>query len=302
MGPGLDAFRSLMDEVLVVEPSGDDKFLSRASPGVFDRLYGGHTVAQALLAGAATVPLDRAVHSLHAYYLRMGTPDLPVEYVTRRLRDSRAYSARSVSAFQAGRQIAEVTMSFHTGRPSFSRQDPMPRVPDPEALVTRAKALAEAMGESTPKNARAPWPIDVRYIDHAPWETGKHPAANRMWLRVAGTLPAEPLLHAAALAYASDLSMFEVIVQPHELAWADLIDGRGAFGASLDHSVWFHQAVRADEWLLHVQESPSSGDGRGLATGRYFSRDGRLVATVAQEITITVSDPSVDEAEGDEAR
>jgi acyl-CoA thioesterase-2 len=111
-----------------------------------------------------------------------------------------------------------------------------------------------------------------------------------MWVRVVGNLPEDPLVHAAALAYISDLAMFEVVVQPHELQWSDLIDGRGAFGASLDHSVWFHQPVQADGWLLHVQESPRSGDGRGLATGRYFSRDGRLIASVAQEITVTVNE------------
>jgi acyl-CoA thioesterase-2 len=288
-GSDLGIFRSLLETGLVVVPVGDDRFQSRTTSRVFDRLYGGQTVAQSLLAAAATVPTGRAVHSLHTYYLRLGTPDEPVEYVVRRLRDSHSYSARSVGAHQSGRHIAETILSFHAGHPSFSHQESMPQVPGPEGLTTRSDALAEAMGPSTPVNARAPWPIDVRYIDHAPWESDNRSAANRMWVRVAGNLPDDPLVHAAALAYGSDLAMFEVVVQPHELRWADLIDGRGAFGASLDHSVWFHQPVRADEWLLHVQESPRSGDGRGLATGRYFSRDGRLVASVAQEITVTVN-------------
>jgi acyl-CoA thioesterase-2 len=296
---GLDFSALLVDDVLVVDPLGVDRFRSRVSAGVFDRIYGGHTVAQALLAAAATVPADRAVHSLHIYYLRLGNPDSHIEYAVRRLRDSRSYSARSVSAYQAGQQIAEVMVSFHVGNPSFSHQAAMPQAPDPEVLASRPDALAAAMGKETPQNAPASWPIDMRYIDHGPWQAEDRSAANRLWMRVTAPLPDSPLIHAAALAYASDLAMFEVVVQPQELRWSDLIDGRGAFGASLDHSVWFHEPVRADEWLLHTQESPRSGHGRGLATGHFFSRDGRLVATVAQEITVTVIEAPSPEVTGE---
>ena len=232
------------------------------------------------------------------------TPRETVAYAVQRLRDSSQFSTRLVIASQGDRPIATSTVSFQVPRDGFEHAV-MPvasgTLPSPPSLPTRSARLAAVFGDDVPANARVPWPIDIRYIDHEPWEAApKEPAAvaaNRLWLRGDGPLGDDPLTHAGVLAYASDLTMFEPVIAPHGgppyfLKWERLQRGL-VRGASLDHSVWFHRPFRADEWLLHEQDSPVAHGSRGLTTGRFFTADGVLVASVAQEVVI-LADPSRD--------
>jgi acyl-CoA thioesterase-2 len=281
------AWHELVQSVLVVQRTGEHTFRGGPAPPMFDRLYGGHLLAQALLAAATTVPGGHAAHSLHASYLRIGSAHAAVDYGVTPLRASRTFSTCRVAATQNDHLLAEVTLSFHAAGAFVEHQAQMPATPGPEGLPTREDLLRD-MREQTPRNARAPWPFEIRYPERVPWDDDPGPGPrNRFWIRGAGPLDAAPHVHVAALAYASDLAMFEPVVLGHAVPWADVIDARGWFGASLDHSVWFHRPACADKWLLHVQESPSASAGRALTIGSFFAADGTLVATVAQELVVS---------------
>jgi acyl-CoA thioesterase-2 len=300
MRTGSEVFDVLVNEVLPVEACGDDRFVGTQPADSLGRVYGGQLAAQGLRAAAQTVDGGRQVHSLHVGFLGLGDPGAPLGYDVQRLRDSRMYGTRLVQANQDERAIATMTVSFQAPRPGLEHgvgAQPGP-VPDPSSLPTRAELAIAAFGSDAPATATLPWPIDIRYIDHPPWAvppTGPAPATNRLWLRGAGELDDDPLGHACVLAYASDLTMFEPVAYRHNppagpSLWEQL--SRGARrGATLDHSIWFHRPFRADEWLLHEQDSPVAYGSRGLSTGRFFDLDGHLVASVAQEVAI-LADPS----------
>jgi acyl-CoA thioesterase-2 len=281
------ALNHLVDDVLAVARTGHDVFEGARVPGPFDRLYGGHVAAQALLAAAATVPPSRRVHALHVNFLTLGDAADRVTYQVERVRDSGHFSTRLVRAEQGRAIVATLSISFHDGAPSFDHDLAMSDVPPPETLPSRQELLLARFAGSPPLNAGVPWPIDVRYIDRTPWDDdARSDPCNRLWIRADGELPDDESLHACVLTYASDLLMFEPIMYPHGIRWDDLIEGRGVFGASLDHALWIHRPIRADDWLLHEHASPVAANSRAFTTGRFFSRDGRLVASVAQEIVL----------------
>lgn len=282
--------RRLIARIGQIEPAGEDRFEVPATASVFDRIYGGHLLAEALMAAAATVPADRAMHSMHCYFLRLGNPALPVTYSVERLRDTRTFSVRQVRAEQAGKTVTLVTFSFSASSAGMTHQWSMPEAPDPEDVVPRDVELIAMHGSDLPVNAGVPWPVDLRHVDQRPWDPVIGDGRHRVWMRVDERLPDDPLLHTALFIYASDLTMADAVTVQHPIKWEDLIAGRGYFGASLDHAVWLHAPVRADEWLLHVQESSRAANGRGFTTGRFFDRAGTLVASVAQEIFIKTAD------------
>jgi acyl-CoA thioesterase-2 len=253
---------------------------------LFDRVYGGQSLAEACMAASATVAGDRGLSSVHCHFLRLGNPGLPVDFRVETLHDTRSVSVRSVRAEQAGRAIIAATFSFAVPVHGFSHQWTMPLTPPPDAYASRDEALRALHGEDLPQNAGVPWPLDLRHVDRHPWDQPPGPGAQRIWMRADETLPDDPLLHASLFLFASDLAMPESAFGRHPIVWEDLIAGRGYFGASLNHAVWLHAPVRIDEWLLHVQESPRAEAGRGFTTGRFFTRSGMLVASVAQEIFI----------------
>lgn len=263
-----------------------DHFLVPADPGAFDRVYGGLMLADALMAAAATVPEGRRVHSMHSYYLRLGDPALDTAYGVENLRDTRNFSVRQVRAEQAGRAINTATFSFTAPTRGFAHQSAMPPTPAPETVMPRDVALIVRGKGTPPYNSGVPWPIDLRHVDHRPWDGIPNDGRNRVWMRLDEDVGDDPLLHACLLLYASDLTMADAVTGQHPIVWEDLIAARGIFGASMDHSFWLHMPVRMDRWLLHVQESTRAIDGRGLTTGRFFDEDGQLVASVAQEIYI----------------
>jgi acyl-CoA thioesterase-2 len=281
--------RQLIDRMGRVVPAGEDRFVIEPAGGAFDRVYGGQSLAEAMIAAARTVAPDRRINSAHCYFLRLGDPARPIDYVVDRLRDTRSFSVRQVRAEQDGHAIITATFSFATPGEGIAHQWPMPDAPAPEDVLPRDVELIALHDGDLPKNSGVPWPIDLRHVDHRPWDAEIGDGRHRLWMRVDEPMPDDPLLHAALLLYASDLTMADAVTVQHPIVWEDLIAARGLFGASLDHAFWLHAPVRIDEWLLHVQESSRAADGRGFTTGRFFDRAGTLVASVAQEIFIKKS-------------
>jgi len=242
------------------------------------RIFGGQVAGQALVAAGRTVPADRFVHSLHAYFLRPGDPKVPVLYVVDRIRDGRSFTTRRSVGVQHGEAIFHLSASFQQPEEGPEHQDPMPAAPDPESLPTFAERFApyaEALGEWYTR----PRPIDTRYT--APLQRGREPGppSQQVWFRADGVLPDDPLLHACVLAYASDMTLLDSVLLPHGIRWTD----EEFMGASLDHAMWFHRPFRTDRWLLYDQASPSATGARGLGRGEIFDDEGRLVVSVVQE-------------------
>ena len=251
------------------------------------RIFGGHVAGQALVAAGRTVPEDRPVHSLHAYFIRPGDPTIPIVYEVDRTRDGRSFTTRRVVAVQRGKPIFSLSASFQIVEPGIDHSEAMPDVPDPESLPTYGEQLGE-LGKYR-SAATIPRPIDTRYVTDPPWArrgTAETDARNQVWMRADGVLPDDDLLHVCMMAFASDLTLLDSVLVRHGIYWG--LDS--VSGASLDHAMWFHRPFRADEWLLYDCSSPSASGARGLATGRFFTRDGRLVATVVQEGLLRVQD------------
>ncbi len=242
------------------------------------RTFGGQVAAQALMAAGRTVDRGRA-HSLHSYFLRPGDPTTPILYEVDRIRDGKSFTTRRVVAIQHGRAIYNMQASFHTDEVSITHQIPMPVVPGPETLVPLAERVKSEFGEIDEWFLRQ-HPIDQRFLGELPWSPNRSKEPHqRLWIKADGTLPNDPLLHACVVTYASDMSLVDVILKPHSIDWDD-----GTFmGASLDHCMWFHHELRADEWLLYDTESPIAFGGRGLARGFLFSEDGELKVSMVQE-------------------
>ncbi|MFC3689942.1 acyl-CoA thioesterase [Aquipuribacter hungaricus] len=279
--PSPESLRDQLVADLRLEATDDpDRFVGQNVLQPFGRVFGGQVLGQALMAAGRTVEADRAPHSLHAYFLRPGDPEVPIDFAVERLRDGRSFSARRTHALQHGRPILSMIASFQTPAEGVEHADPMPEVPDPEDVPTTAEVLA---GIDHP--AARYWsherPMDVRNVGGAVF---LEPSEDRspdgtVWLRTPASLPDEPLLHAAVMAFASDYSVLEPVLHRHGIAWST----PGLKIASLDHAMWFHRPARADEWLLYRHHSPSASNARGLVQGSMFDRSGRLVATVAQE-------------------
>jgi acyl-CoA thioesterase-2 len=271
--------------LLDLEPAGADRFVGRSPASGWARVYGGQVVAQALAAAARTVP-ERPPHSLHAYFLLGGDPAEPILFEVERVRDGRSFSTRRVTAVQRGEPIFVLAASFHVAEDGLEHQAPAPIAPPPEQLVGPEAALA-AVPEAARKRLQALFdrvrPIEFLPIDlgrYLPLRAGETRAAKQsVWIRIGGPLPDDPMIHTAALAYLSDMTLLDTALVAHGHA---IFDGRHQV-ASLDHALWLHRPCRADEWLLYVQDSPSAGGARALTRGSMFNHDGVLVASVAQE-------------------
>lgn len=249
------------------------------------RVFGGQVLAQALTAAARTVESARLCHTLHAYFLRPGDPKVPILYQVDRSRDGASFTSRRVVAIQHGAQIFTLAASFQRGEPGFEHQAQMPVVPDPESLEDDRDIVLRQPDLSP--GARA-WlarerPFETRSV-LGRWPSGPsgdrpaRAALDHIWLRARGGLPDDPALQRALLAFVSDMSLLDTALLPH---------GKSIFSnvkvASLDHAMWFHRPFRADDWLLYAQDSPSASGARGFNRGAIYTRDGVLVASVAQE-------------------
>jgi acyl-CoA thioesterase II len=268
-------------DLLDLEQIEADIFRGRSPEEQVQRVFGGQVAGQALVAAGRTVPDDRPVHSLHAYFIRPGDPAVPLVYIVDRVRDGRSFTTRRVSAIQHGRPIFTLSASFHRAEPGPVHSDPMPEVPPPDEVPKTIDRL-EAMLGTLPTHFRES-PIDLRSVGPLTLEAERDPSLrttrNLVWLRVEGELPDDPLLHVCLMTYASDLTLLDSVLLGHGLSW---VDGKTS-GASLDHAMWFHRPFRADRWLLYAQESPVAAGARGLARGEVFTADGELVVSVVQE-------------------
>lgn len=270
--------------LLDLEPSGTDSFVGPRKKGGVGRVFGGQVVAQALVAAERTVEEDRVAHSLHCYFLRGGSEDHEIDYLVNRDFDGGSFSNRRVVASQLGKPIFNLTASFQRPQEGLHHQFPaMPDVPAPEELKSDSefrRELAELVPNSYRDRMLRPWPIDTRPVEPRDWiEPVAGPPLLHSWFRTVAPLPDDPRVHRAVLAYASDMQLLATATRPYGLNWY-----RGEIkAASLDHAVWFHEPFRADEWLLHVTDSPWAGGARGFTRGQVFAQDGRLVASTAQE-------------------
>ncbi len=251
------------------------------------RTFGGQGAAQALRAAGRTVE-HGSVHSLHSYFLRPGDPRIPILYEVDRIRDGKSFTTRRVVAIQHGRAIYNMQASFHTEEQSLEHQFVMPDVPGPETIRPLSERVQDEFGDIDEWFKRQ-HPIDQRFVGELPWSPNRsREPRQQLWIKADGDLPDDPLLHACVIAYASDMSLFDAILAPHSIRWDD-----GTFmGASLDHCMWFHRAVRADEWLLYDTDSPIAHGGRGLARGFLYNRAGELEVSMVQEGLTRVIDPS----------
>jgi len=247
------------------------------------RVFGGQVAAQALVAAGRTVGEDRPVHSLHAYFLRPGDPNIPIVYEVDRIRDGKSFTTRRVVAIQHGRAIFNLAASFQIVENGPDHQMTMPTVPDPDELPTwqqRVEPYLERLGPDLAQWLVRERPIDSRPVDDPRWldPTPREPQQN-VWIRSNGELPEVPLIHECVVAYASDLTLLDTAMFPHAISYRE----QQYMIASLDHAMWFHRPFRADDWLLYHQTSPTASHARGLAQGSIFCRDGTLAITVIQE-------------------
>lgn len=270
--------------ILDLERLEHNLFRGRSPQVGWQRVFGGQVIGQALVAAQRTVAEGRYVHSLHCYFMRPGDPAVPIIYDVDRIRDGGSFTTRRVVAIQHGHAIFSLSASFQIDEDGLEHQLPMPvGVPDPESLTSQKELLA-TFGESIPENIRRYWererPMEIRpvYLDHYTTRE-KLPPFQHIWMRATGVVPNDRAVQSAVLAYFSDMTLLDAATFAH---------GRSLFdpqiqSASLDHAMWFHRPNALDDWLLYTQDSPSSGGARGLARGSIYSRDGMLIASVAQE-------------------
>ena len=247
------------------------------------RVFGGQVFAQALVAARRTVDTAREAHSVHGYFLRAGDLTTPIVFFVDRPRDGGTFTSRRVTAIQHGEAIFHLSASFHVHEAGAEHQAIMPDVPLPESLPSELDQIRHNV-DQFPEQLRAVLtqdrPIDFRAVEPNRWHKGSAEAPSRqMWFRVVAPLPDEPIVHQAVVAYASDYGMLPTALMPHDMKYRD---PRMQI-ASLDHTLWMHREFRADEWLLYSIDSPSLAGSRGFVRGQIFTRDGRLVASVAQE-------------------
>jgi acyl-CoA thioesterase II len=280
--PAVDGLVALLD----LEPIEENIYRGVSPDERWQRVFGGQVAGQALVAAGRTVASDRHVHSLHSYFIRPGDPTIPIVYEVDRTRDGRSFSTRRVVAVQRGKTIFTLSASFQLDQAGVDHQSVPPDAPPPESLPTFDEQLASS-AQAQEFYAGRSRPIDLRYVDPPPWERHAHGPRehdSRVWMRADGRLPDDPLLHVCVLTFASDMTLLDAVLARQGLAHStDDISM-----ASLDHAMWFERPFRADEWLLYAMNSPSASGGRGLASGRFFTADGRQVCSVVQEGMVRV--------------
>lgn len=269
-------FHDLFD----LERIEENLFRGKSQDMGLKRVFGGQVLGQALAAAGRTVP-ERTAHSFHAYFLLIGNDQLPIVYEVDRIRDGRSFTTRRVVAIQNGRAIFNMSVSFQVAEEGLEHQNAMPETPGPEGLPT----LLDVLGEMNEPNGVQQhffeeFPIEIRPTQPVnPFLAGNYLPLTSVWFRSVGKLPDDFHLHQAILAYASDYGLITTAGLPHGVP-----SSKGKFQeASLDHALWFHRDFRMDEWLLYVTDSPNASNARGFTRGSIYSREGKLIASVAQE-------------------
>lgn len=255
------------------------------------QVFGGQVLGQALSAAAATVEAARSVHSLHAYFLLRGDPHAPIVYQVDRSLDGHSFSNRRVIAIQHGAQIFNMTASFQVPEEGFDHQSAMPAVPPPEQCTPYSGPGPELLARMPPRLQRffqEPRPFEfcpVQPIEYL--QPRREPPARQIWFRAVSALPADETLHRRLLAYVTDFFLLDTSTLPHGTSFLS----PSLIMASIDHALWYHRPVRVDDWLLYAMESPSASGARGFARGSVYARDGRLVASSAQEGLVRMRKP-----------
>ncbi|RUU27458.1 acyl-CoA thioesterase II [Mesorhizobium sp. M6A.T.Ce.TU.002.03.1.1] len=276
-----------MDELLSIldlEQLEHNLYRGRSPKLDWQRIFGGQTIAQALVAAQRTVEPERHVHSLHGYFMRPGDTKVPIIYQVDRIRDGGSFTTRRVVAVQHGQAIFSLEASFQQDEVGLEHQVAMPQdVPAPDTLLSQRELIGK-FGEAVPDGIRRYWerdrPIEMKpvMLEHYTSREKLEPKQN-IWIRTTGPVPADRATQAAVLAYLSDMTLLDTSTFAH---------GRAIFdsdiqAASLDHAMWFHRSHPLDDWMLYTQDSPSTQGSRGFTRGSLFARDGTLIASVAQE-------------------
>lgn len=258
------------------------------------QLFGGQVVGQALSAAKHTVQAERKIHSCHSYFLRPGDSNQPITYEVEIIRDGNSFSTRRVSAIQNDLTIFYMTASFQGEEAGFEHQSAiMPDVPAPETLASETD-IAKKIAHLLPEQVRALFcnemPIEMRPVKfHSPLQGGTDKPVRYVWLKANGNMPDDLGIHQYLLGYASDFNFLPTALQPHGVALLQ----QGMQVATIDHSIWFHQPFRIDDWLLYAVESPIASGARGYVRGQFFTRDGKLVASTTQEGVIRYHPPEL---------
>ncbi|PJJ71910.1 acyl-CoA thioesterase-2 [Diaminobutyricimonas aerilata] len=286
MGDPLTGLLATLDLTDTGARTREDIFTGPSQWAPLGRVFGGQVLAQSLVAAIRTTDAERIVHSMHGYFLRPGDASLPITFSVDRIHDGRSFSTRRTQAYQNGNPILSMIASFQTVDEGLEHQIEMPAdLPSPEELPSAAEAL-RGVDHPIAEYWATERPFDMRHVPSPVYFSveGEHVAHQAVWMRAFGTLPDDENLHRAALAYASDYSILESIFRRHGVSWAS----PGLKAASLDHAMWWHRFGRVDDWFLYAQESPNAVGGRGLALGHIYSREGVLLASVAQEGMVRV--------------
>jgi acyl-CoA thioesterase-2 len=271
--------------VMTLERLEDNLFRGQSRDIGSPQVFGGQVLGQALVAATATIEA-RMVHSLHAYFLRRGDFNSPIVYEVDRAWDGKHFATRRVVAIQHGRQIFNMSASFQAPESGLEHQAQMPAVPPPESLPDQATLYAQAAAVAPPAVLRMlerKRPFEFRPVqpsDFVRLEPG--PPSKQLWFRAVDKLPPDQALHRCLLAYVSDFHLLDTALKPHAVSYEKLVL------ASIDHAMWFHRDLCIDDWLLYTLDSPSASGARGFTRGSIFARDGRLLASVAQEGLIRV--------------
>ena len=284
---GFEKMSAAMQELLSIldlEKLEHNLYRGRSPKLDWQRVFGGQTIAQALVAAQRTVSPDRPVHSLHGYFMRPGDTKVPIIYEVDRIRDGGSFTTRRVVAIQHGNAIFSLEASFQGDEQGLEHQVPMPiDVPEPDKLMTQQELIGK-FGDAVPEGIKRYWerdrPIDMKPVMLEHYTSREKLAPEqKIWIRAAGPVPADRAIQAAVLAYLSDMTLLDTSTFAH---------GRAIFdpdiqAASLDHAMWFHRPHPLDDWILYTQDSPSSQGSRGFTRGALYGRNGTLIASVAQE-------------------
>jgi acyl-CoA thioesterase-2 len=269
--------------ILDLEELEHNLYRGRSPETSWQRVFGGQTIAQALVAAQRTVPADRCVHSLHGYFMLPGDSKVPIVYEVDRIRDGGSFTTRRVVAIQHGAAIFSLEASFQREETGLEHQFEMPDdIPPPEALKSQRELIEES--GHVPEHIRKFWarerPLEIKPVnlDHYTSREKLAPRQN-IWLRTTGPVPNDRAIQAAVLAYLSDMTLLDTSTFAH---------GRAIFdadiqAASIDHAMWFHRPHALDGWLLYTQDSPSATGARGFTRGALYAQDGTMIASVAQE-------------------
>lgn len=277
--------------LLALEKIEENLFRGRSQDLGFKQLFGGQVLGQSLSAASQTVAPERHMHSVHGYFLRAGDATLPIVYQVDPLRDGGSFSTRRVQAVQKGKPIFTMISSFQGDEDGYTHQAQMPDVPAPEELRSETELTRDhqhMIHASVREKVLVDKPIEIRPVGtFNPFDPKPAEPVRYMWFRADGRLPDDPQVHRYLLAYASDFHLLGTAMLPHGISsWT-----RSMQVASLDHSLWFHQPLRMDDWLLYAMDSPSASGSRGLSRGQVFTRDGILVASVTQESLMRQVEP-----------